>query len=481
MPGISAIGTHIPRLRLPLSLIHSPGAKPSEAVKAVADFDEDMITMAVAAARDCLRNAPGGSLDALYLASTSSPFSEKSAAAIVAKALNQSESIHSADFGASLRASATALRSAVDAIALGRASRILVIASDMRSAQPYSAQEQNLGDAAVAFLVDANGPLQLECDAVVSRQLYDVWREDGAPTLRHWEERFIVQHGYRESVVKAMDALRATTGATGDSFTHVASSAPDARSAGGLSALLCCKPRQLVTPLFGRVGNCGTAMAPLQLAMAADSLAVDQRLLTVFYGDGAHVMGWVLKGSAPLALSSLAPQLAAGVRMRSYQHYLQCRGLDVNRVAVNPSEGISATTSFREQDADIAFLAARCLACGTEQFPPARLCYRCHQRDQFEAVPLASRSGQIASYTRDYFFPSPTPPLIAGMCEVEGGARVYVQMADYQGEVLETGLPVEFVFRRIHASGGKPAYFWKSRLLCGATDTQKTREKDSTA
>jgi len=479
MSGISSIGIHIPRLRLPLSLINAPDAKPSRAEKAVAGFDEDVITMAVSAARDCLRNAESGPVDGLYLATTTSPFSEKSAAAIVAKALNYSEHVFTADFGASLRSSAAALRAAMDAVAAGRAQRVLVIASDIRTAEPYSAQEQQLGDAAVALLVDANGALRLESDAVVSRQLYDVWREDGAATLRSWEDRFILKHGYQEGVVAAMASLAARGGPAVGSVRYLACYAPDFRSYRSLGRHLGYDAQQLVQPLFGRVGNCGVAMVPLLLAQAVDDMTAGERLVTVSYGDGAHAMSWILDAAGHLGQSSLSRQLGARLQMRSYRHYLQCRGLDVNRVPVNPAEGISATTSFREQDADIAFLAARCLACGTEQFPPTRLCYRCHEQDNLETAPLSSRRAHVASYTRDYFFPSPVPPVVAGMCEVEGGARVYVQMADYDNRELHTGMPVEFVFRRIHKAGGKPAYFWKSRLIDSTETVEATTERSA--
>ncbi len=477
MSGISAIGIHIPRLRLPLSMINAPDRKSSVAEKAVAGFDEDAITMAVSAARDCLRNAAAGPVDALYMASTTSPFVEKSAAAIVAKALNHSENILTADFGGSLRSSANALRAAMDAVAAGSATRVLVVASDMRTAEPYSAQEQQLGDAAVALLVEGNGALRLESDAAINRQLYDVWREDGATTLRNWEDRFIVKHGYQEGVLAAMHALADQGGPAAESVRYLACYAPDPRSGRSLAHQLGFEPEQLVSSLFGRIGNCGVAMVPLMLAQAMQDMKSGDRLITVSYGDGAHAMSWRLEDSDQFSHGSLSAQLGAGIRMRSYRQYLQCRGLDVARAPVNPADGISATTSYREQDSDIAFLGVRCLECGTEQFPAARLCYRCHQRDNFEAVALASRSAQIASYTRDYFFPSPVPPVVAGMCEVEGGARVYVQMADYNDEELFTGMPVEFVFRRIHAAGGKPAYFWKSRLLQSVDYLEENTER----
>ena len=48
MVGITAYGAYVPMLRLPLG-------KPGGPEKAVANWDEDAVTMAVAAAIDCLR------------------------------------------------------------------------------------------------------------------------------------------------------------------------------------------------------------------------------------------------------------------------------------------------------------------------------------------------------------------------------------------------------------------------------------------
>ena len=78
------------------------------------------------------------------------------------------------------------------------------------------------------------------------------------------------------------------------------------------------------------------------------------------------------------------------------------------------------------------------------------------------------------SYSFDYFFPSPEPPVIVGMCEVDNGARVYVQMTDVSTEQLHCDLPVEFVFRKIHDAGNKPNYFWKSRPVDDGTKDKKT-------
>jgi hydroxymethylglutaryl-CoA synthase len=98
-------------------------------------------------------------------------------------------------------------------------------------------------------------------------------------------------------------------------------------------------------------------------------------------------------------------------------------------------------------------------------FPACRVCYSCYAKDQFEPVRLSDKTGKVLSYSFDHFFPTPEPPLIVGMCEVDNGARVYVQMTDATQDMLHCDLPVEFVFRKIHDVGHRPNYFWKSRPL----------------
>lgn len=474
MAGIASYGVHLPRLRMPLNLIQTPAATPGPAEKAVAGFDEDSLTMAVSAAGQCLGGRDRAVVDQLHFVSTTPVFVEKSSAAIMARALNLRDDVLTVDHGGSLKGAGAALRAALDAVDAGRARAVLVAAADARTAEPYSAQELHFGDAAAALLVTADGPLRLEADSLVNRPLYDVWREAGADTVRSWEDRFVVQHGYRAALETAWGQLLAGREWDAAGVDAFACFGPDARSHAALARQLGLTREQVVDPLFGRIGNCGAAMTPLLLAQALAQAQPGQRLVTGFYGDGAHFMSWCL--DSPLEPDpermEVAQQLQARIPLNAYRTYLQSRGLDVNTAPVQPTEGISATVHWREQDADIAFLGARCRECGTEQFPPSRLCYGCQGRDCLEPVSLSRRRGHIASYTEDYFFPSATPPLVAGMCEVEGGARVYVQLADYNGEPLRTGLPVNFVFRKIHQAGGKPAYFWKSRLIQTPEDSR---------
>src|SRR5437763_10939763 len=175
MLGITSYGAYVPMLRLPLAAIGGGGAKPGGPEKAVANWDEDAVTMAVAAAIDCLRGVDRASVDGVLFASTSYPLKEKQGAALVARALDLRRDVLTADIGDSLRAGTTALRSALDAVKAGSAKRVLVVASDARMAAPRSAMEASLGDGAAAFLVgDADVAADVRAHHTVADEIIDV-------------------------------------------------------------------------------------------------------------------------------------------------------------------------------------------------------------------------------------------------------------------------------------------------------------------
>src|SRR5437667_3128937 len=153
MVGITSYGAYVPMLRLPLAAIGGGAVKPGGPEKAVANWDEDAVTMAVTAAIDCLRGVDRASVDGVLFASTSYPLKEKQAAALVAKALDLRRDVLTADLGDSLRAGTTALRAAADSIKAGSAKRVLVVVGDTRMASPRSPLEANPGDGAAAFLI----------------------------------------------------------------------------------------------------------------------------------------------------------------------------------------------------------------------------------------------------------------------------------------------------------------------------------------
>jgi hydroxymethylglutaryl-CoA synthase len=420
----------------------------------------------VTAAADCVSGVDRKQIDGLYFASTTSPFREKQAAAFVAKALDLRSDISTIDFGGTLRAAASALIAAIHAVQADLSKQILVIASDSRLAAPRSAMEGNVGDAAVAFLIGSKSVIaSVEGSFAIADEIYDTWRSETDKFVRSWEDRFVVTHGYQDNLVNAGKGLFNKLNCSSKDYSKAVIYGPDARSLSAAAKALGFAADKVQDALFGKLGNCGVAFTPLLLAAALEQAQASDKVLLAFYGDGAEVLSLLVHNATFKPHHSIAWYLQRGKALRSYDSYLKSRHLEASEFDRRAGDGVPATVHFRERDSDISFLAQKCTKCGTMHFPACRVCYSCYAKDQFEPVRLSDKTGKVLSYSFDHFFPTPEPPLIVGMCEVDNGARVYVQMTDATQDMLHCDLPVEFVFRKIHDVGHRPNYFWKSRPL----------------
>jgi 3-hydroxy-3-methylglutaryl CoA synthase len=463
MAGITSYGAYVPMLRLPLAAIGA-GKGSGGPEKAVANWDEDAVTMAVAAAVDCLRGIDRAGIDAVFFASTSYPFKEKQGAALLAKALDLRRDVLTADMGDSLRAGTNALRAGVDAVRAGSARQVLVAVGETRMAAPRTALEANLGDGAAAFLLGTDGvAVRFEATQHVADEIIDVWRTDGDPFVHAWEDRFVVDHGYRANVREVVQRLFAATRLRPEHFARVVLYGPDARSHAQAARELGFEASQVQDALFGKVGNAGAALVPLLLAAALERAKGGERILLVSYGDGADAL--VLETTAAVerleGRRGVSWHLARRAELASYDLYLRFRQLLATEHDRRAGAGLSATKHFRDRDTDVSLLGQRCRRCGQAQFPRQRVCFTCYARDEFEAVRLSDKIGTVKSFTFDNFAGSPNPPLVAGIVDIEG-ARLYVQMTDVDPREVKLGMPVEMTFRKIHEAGGTPNYFWKS-------------------
>lgn len=468
MTGIAAYGAYVPITRLPLSLAAGRPAKEGGSERAVADYDEDAVTMAVTAAIDCLTGIPRESVDAVYFASTTYPLREKQGAALIAKALDLRRDVLTQDHAGSLRAGTAALESALHAVAAGALKSVLVIASDCRLGAPRGALEAKLGDGAVALLVTASPIARFESSCSIADELQDVWRIEGEAFTHSWEDRFAIQEGYTPNLIAALRGLLAKTGRSAEDFAKVALYTPDERSSTGVLRVLGFKDQQVQNPLFGKLGNTGTPFALMLLVHALEAARPGERLIVAAYGDGAHALAFEVTD----AIEKLPPRravswhLARRRAIASYDTYLRARSLDPKEWEAGADLGLSATIRFRERDADIAMLGARCTSCSQIHFPKQRVCAKCFTKDGWEPYRLSDRHGRLLAYTFDFFFPAAEPPTIMVMTEVDG-CRVQVQMTNTRPADVALDQPVEYVFRKIHDAGGKPNYFWKASPLHG--------------
>lgn len=106
MVGITSYGGYMPRYRLSRMMIIQNMAwyflvimSVAGGEKAVANWDEDSVSMAVAATCDCMAAKDRKSLDGVLFASTTMPFADRFNAGIIAAALNAPEGgVMNADF-----------------------------------------------------------------------------------------------------------------------------------------------------------------------------------------------------------------------------------------------------------------------------------------------------------------------------------------------------------------------------------------------
>jgi 3-hydroxy-3-methylglutaryl CoA synthase len=464
MIGITAYGAYIPLWRMRRDLI-APGRTGE---KAVAGFDEDSITMAVAAADNCLAGIDRQAIGGLFFASTTSPYKEKLVSSIIAAALDLPKDIRTADFANSLRAGTIAMKAAMDAVCAESAKQIMVVVADCRLGAPGSDFEYNCGDGAAAFVIGSKEvAASVEGFHSTSSEIMDIWRADGDQFIRSGEERFVQSQGYQKVVPPTVNRLMKAKNLTSKDFAKVIMNGSTSRRQRDICRTLGFDPKtQVQDGMFDNVGNTGTALTPMLLASALEQAQPDQLFLVASYGDGCDA--FVLKTTERVGRAenkiSVKDQLAAKRMVPDYKTYLEWRGLlTMQRLSRPLIAPISVSALWRDQHFILPFHGAKCQVCGTIQYPPQRVCTRCHTKDKFDAVRLAGKRGTVFTYSMDYLSSGlEAPPVVITVFDFQGGGRALLMMTDRDLGEVKVGMPVEMTFRRYFTHEGIHNYIWKT-------------------
>jgi hydroxymethylglutaryl-CoA synthase len=467
MVGISSIGVYIPRSRLDRALIAKAwGGKQPPGEKAVAHYDEDALTLGVAAAHRCLEDFDPLEFDALFFASTSAPYREKQIASMVATACDLPREIVSADFGGSVRAGISALSAALRAVQSGQVRRVLVVVADCRPADPESDVEGALGDGAVAVVVDGKAKLaEFVGSAAVAEEFTFQWRYDQGGGVQGQDARFSITHGYLRDVAEVVSRVINEQGLGASELAALALGTPDAKTAQQLAKEVGVDAKtQLVPSLITQVGVLGSPDPLLQLAAALEKAKPGDAIVAAAFGEGAEAL--LFRAADGVAALAGKPGVGAAIERKlplpTYERYLKYRriiGQDET-----PVELISNVLEARELQQDTRLYGTRCGACGLVQYPMARVCLQCKAREGLEPIKL-KKKGVIFTYTVDHLAANLEHPMGMVVVDLEGGGRMYVQMTDCTPEEVKIGAPVELTYRRLHAGGENYNYFWKARPL----------------
>tara|TARA_Y100000758_G_scaffold37636_1_gene24582 strand:+ start:1504 stop:2826 length:1323 start_codon:yes stop_codon:yes gene_type:complete len=433
----------------------------------VANFDEDSVSMAVAAAIDCLNGREREEIDGLLFATTTPPYAEKQCASIIATALDLRRDIFTADITDVLRAGTTALKSALDSVAAGSAKNVLMVASDNRQGPPKSEAERNSGDGAVAFIISEDAVIAEQAGSyTITENMMDTWRSAGDQFVRSWEDRFAIEEGLERIIGEAISGFMEKEGVSVKDVTKLALYSPDARRHGQLARHLGFQPEQVQDPLFGRMGNTGAAFPLMLLAGALEDGSPDQLLLTVAYGDGSDVLGFrttskIGERGQGLGVSGF---LDSGQVLDSYETYAKWRNVwltDSSSRRPDP-QSPSVTALWRESDQNIKFHGGVCNQCGYVQYPPQRVCVECQSRDDSTPIRLSDKLGTVFTYSLDYLAGTVDTPLAIVVVDYEPGGRVLCMMTDREVGEVQIGMPVQMSFRKLRVVNGIHNYYWKA-------------------
>lgn len=476
MPGILSFGAYIPRLRLQRSAVlaahgwFNPGLKSlAKGERSFANWDEDVVTMAVEAARGCLRGQSREDVGTMMLASTTAPFADRQNAGIVKEALNLRDDVTTLDFGGSQRAGVSALIQALETVRKDRP--VLCVGSEKKKDRPGSEAEMTGGHAAAALLVGAeDGLARLIASHSVSVDFVDHFRGNGETFDFSWEARWIREEGFGKIVPRAIRELLAKAALQASDIDVFVFSSPMRGAALSVAKAAGITPTALTGSLDASVGDSGAAHPLLLLAHALETAKPRQRILVAGFGSGcdAALLERTDASLDPVQRLGVSSWLARAKSEDNYIKYLALNGLiDIERgmrAEIDNRQPLSAL--WRNRKTVLALIGGRCKKTGTIQFPKSDIEVNPNDRSvgTQEDYPLAEEPARILTHTSDSLTYTPDPPAFYGMVEFEGGGRMYVDFCDAEASEVEVGRPMRMVFRikGVDETRGFTKYFWKA-------------------
>lgn len=478
MVGIVSYGAYVPRYRLDRKKIFKAMGwmDPSTAAnargeKAVANFDEDSITMAVAACLDSLNGVEQSSVEGVYFASTTMPYKERLNAAIITAALGLNDHVRAADFSGGLKAGTTAFLSALEGVQSGGAKSIIICAADCRLGRPASAEEMIFGDAAAAFVVGGDNVIaEFKGSYSVTYDFGDHYRGEYAQFDRKWEDRWMRDMGYDEFIPIVVNGLLKKYGLEMTDFAKVIYDCHYTAERKKLNKILGITPSLEQSNYQEEIGQSGASQSLVMLAGVLAQLKPGDKLLVVSFGSGCDALYFEVTGNIKNQKGNrgLSGSLANKADLDPYEKYLVWRDILPADLGMRSEEDLWTRWSviWRHRKEVLGLWGSQCKKCSTPQFPAQRICVNpdCGAIDQMEKYRFSDKRGLILSYTGDMLAASFNPPAIYGAVAFDGGGKYYFDFTDCTLEELATGMSVTVSFRRKYFDKrrGISGYFWKA-------------------
>jgi hydroxymethylglutaryl-CoA synthase len=477
MVGIVSYGGYVPRLRLQRKAIAQANAwfnaalgGMAKAERSMCNWDEDSVTMAVEAARDCLVGFDKTGIAALHMASTTMPFADRQNSGIVAAALNLGEAVQTVDVTSSQRAATSGLIAAIYA-AIGENANVVFAAADSRRTKAGAPQEMLFGDGAAALLIGKDNAIaEFKGAFSVAVDFVDHYRGSTDEFDNNWEERWVRDEGYMKIAPKAVKGLLDKVKLKGGDIDRFVMPCVLAKVAEGV-AKSCGVPEDRVHGnLHAEMGESGTAHALVMLVHALESAKPGQKVLVVGFGQGCDAI--LFETTAAIAQLpkriGITGSLARRKEETNYNKFLSFNDLVTRdkglRSELDRQTAVSAL--YRKRDMLTGLIGGKCRKCGTLQFPKARVCVNpnCGEFNSQDDHPFADMPAKVNSFTCDYLTYSNDPPAQYGMVQFAEGGRFMADFTDVDVGKVEVGQQMRMVFRVKEQDDqrGFTRYFWKA-------------------
>lgn len=452
MRGIVHLHSYIPKYRVHVKEINKAwGNSGGSGERSVANYDEDVLTMGVQSVVD---QSFSESIDACVLATTSSPFKEESAAAILSYTLGHNSSIQAVDVNQS-ESSGLASMSLFNK----NESPMLLVASDRRNPKSGSAQEKEIGSAACAVEIGTNNVI---AEIVATEREndfgYQTWQKSTDETLYSADERFSSQvrtSKYIDVAKRLLDQANLSS----DNLSHLIVADRSPRIQSKVAKSLEEEDLGLTSKLYESVGYTGVSMPFLLLNEVFNKAVSGEYVLCLQSGSGVEaVLFRITDEITTFQEQNKLQKLLDNTEEVDYHEFLRKSNKN-ERSDLKPFS--SLTYMRRERDSNFRLMAQVCDSCSAIHFPKQIICRECKQKLD-EPNTLLKHRGRIFTFTHDHVFPGKGDHITMAVIDLEDGGRIYTQMTDSKEADITMGLNVKLVFRKFHEGADYPNYYWKA-------------------
>ncbi len=478
MIGVTSYGAYIPKLRVNrMNIVQAMGWF-APAIMAVAqgersacNWDEDALSMAVEASRDCLSGMDKRAVEGLYLSSTTLPYADRQNAGIVSTALNLRDEIITADFTSSLKSSTTAMVTALETLRGGARKNILVTASDRREAKTAYFYEMWFGDGAASVLLGSDNVIAEFKDSYsLSYDFVDHYRGAGRKFDYMWEERWVRDEGYGKIIPKAISGLLDKSGLSMGDVAKVVYPCFFKTEHRSIAKKIGADPEKVQDNMHELCGETGAAHPLVMFVKALEEAKPGDKIILASFGQGCDALLFEVTDN----ISRLAPRrgvsgsLANRREIDNYLKFAKFRDLIEVEMGIRGEAGgqTAMTTLWRKRKMILGLVGSKCSRCGYPHFPPQEICVNpeCGTVREMEEYEFSDKTAKVVMFTEDMLAVSVEPPAIYGLIQFDGGGRMMADFTDCGPGIIKVGQKMRMSFRKrwYDKERGYHGYFWKA-------------------